>query len=145
MIEASNTEVTTTPGVTVRAFADEFDMSPQTVRDSIRAGNLRGVWLSQKLLQPHNCWTDCVSDNLTMTALIMDWIAAIEAAGGGTGEILTVDGITSDSLNIVDDGVIDLGSDRYTGNLIALWEFKDGSGAVARDTSGVAPAMDLRL
>jgi len=102
--------------------------------------------ISMKLLQPHNCWSDCQDDADEMTAAVVAWVSAIEAAGGGTGETLAVDGITSDTRNIVTHGEVEENGERYTNNIVALWEFKDGEGAtVAQDTSGVEPAMDLQL
>ena len=35
--------------------------------------------------------------------------------------------------------------ERYQDHLVAFFDFKEGTGAVARDTSGLAPAMDLQL
>ena len=43
------------------------------------------------------------------------------------------------------DGTVASGGNRYSGNMIALWEFKAGSGTIAFDTSGVEPAINLNL
>jgi len=53
-------------------------------------------------------------------------------------------GIQSSSLALA-DGVEDDGSQRYEDHVIALWEFKEGSGTTVFDVSGVAPAMDLTI
>jgi hypothetical protein len=43
------------------------------------------------------------------------------------------------------DGTVAAGGNRYDNNVIALYEFKTGSGTVAYDTSGVEPALNLTL
>lgn len=91
----------------------------------------------------HYCWTDCASDATVMLAEIVAWQLAIEAAGGTTGGV-DVSGLTSETRQIA-DGVEELGSDRFDTDIIARWDFKELTGTVALDTSGVAPAMDLDL
>jgi concanavalin A-like lectin/glucanase superfamily protein len=51
---------------------------------------------------------------------------------------------TSKALTLF-DGTVASGGNRYENNLIALYEFKSGSGGTAFDTSGVDPAADLTL
>ncbi len=84
----------------------------------------------------HNCWTDCASDATAMEAQI--------AAFAGTITPTTVDPdlVISKALNIT-DGVVASGGSRYEANVIALWEFKTGSGTTAFDTSGVEPGLHL--
>ncbi len=91
----------------------------------------------------HYCWTDCASDATVMLAEIVAWQMAIEAAGGTTGGV-DVAGLTSETRQ-VSDGVEELGSDRFDTDIIARWDFKELTGTVAFDTSGVAPLMDLDL
>ena len=43
------------------------------------------------------------------------------------------------------DGIVASGGNRYTANMIGLWEFKTGRGSVAYDTSGVEPALNLNI
>lgn len=89
----------------------------------------------------HNCWTDCVSDAQAMLDQIVAWIDLLDFEQGG---ITVEDGLTSGNLTLA-DGVEDEGQERYATNLIALYEFKEGSGGVARDTSGVEPAANLAI
>ncbi len=86
----------------------------------------------------HNCWSDCASDSNDMEAQI--------AAFAGTITPTTVDPslVISKALNIT-DGVVASGGSRYEANVIALWEFKTGSGTTAFDTSGVEPALHLNF
>ena len=43
------------------------------------------------------------------------------------------------------DGTVASGGNRHEANQIALWEFKEGQGTTAFDTSGVNPAINLTL
>jgi hypothetical protein len=89
----------------------------------------------------HHCWNDCAADGLVMAAAIQQWADDIDFGAGGVD---VGDTLASNSLTMA-GGIEDPGSERYTTNQIALWEFKEGSGPTAADTSGVAPAMDLTL
>ncbi len=88
----------------------------------------------------HHCWSDCMMDGAEMQAAIATWAQLVNFGSGGT----QVEGIVSSTLTF-DQGFEDEGQDRYRDNVIALFEFKEGEGGVARDTSGVPPAMDLDL
>ena len=43
------------------------------------------------------------------------------------------------------DGVVAAGANRYDTGVIAKWQFKEGTGTIANDTSGVDPALNLTL
>ncbi|MDX1509684.1 MAG: LamG domain-containing protein, partial [Woeseiaceae bacterium] len=87
----------------------------------------------------HNCWSgSCANDANTMEAAITNYANAI------TPTQVDPSLVTSKALRLV-DGTLASGGNRYENDLIALWEFKTGSGLVAYDTSGVAPALDLNL
>jgi hypothetical protein len=43
------------------------------------------------------------------------------------------------------DGTVASGGNRYDTGVIAKWQFKEGTGSVANDTSGVDPALNLTL
>jgi hypothetical protein len=89
----------------------------------------------------HYCWSDCVADAAQVQLAIEQWATLVNfGAGGGQN----VNGLVSENLTLA-DGFEDEGADRYSDDLIAFWDFKDGTGNVARDTSGVAPAIDLVL
>jgi len=91
----------------------------------------------------HFCWSDCAANASEMLTQILAWQAAIEAAGGTTGGV-DVNGLQSET-RMMSDGVEELGAERADTGTIARWEFKEETGTVAHDTSGVAPAMDLAL
>ena len=89
----------------------------------------------------HHCWSDCVTDGATMQAAIEQWATLVNFGAGG-GE--NVEGLVSENLTLA-DGFEDQGADRYKDNLIAFYDFKEGTGNIAHDTSGVMPAADLLL
>ncbi len=96
----------------------------------------------------HNCWSNCSTDAATMLAAIQGWQTAILNSGSYTPP--EVEGMettlltTSQGLELNQGQVISGGS-RVTQGLIALWEFQEGTGNVAGDSSGVAPQIDLVL
>ena len=88
--------------------------------------------------QFHNCWGDCPSDAAQM-------LAAIDAMADQI-PLTQIDPalLTSKALTLF-DGTIASGGNRYDNNVIAMYEFKTGSGLTAFDTSGIEPAMNLTL
>ena len=87
----------------------------------------------------HNCWSaDCQDDADDMEAAIVAFSDSIP--------LTEVDPllVLSKSLNL-GDGTVASGGKRHESNLIALYEFKTGSGDTAFDTSGVEPAINLAL
>jgi hypothetical protein len=91
----------------------------------------------------HFCWSDCSSNASEMLAAIVAWQDAIEAAGGTTGGV-DVNGLQSDT-RMMSNGTEEVGAERFDDGIIARWDFKEQTGNMAMDTSGVAPAMDLTL
>lgn len=91
----------------------------------------------------HFCWSNCADDANTMLVQIQAWQTAIESAGGSTAGVDVAE-LTSDTRTTL-DGVEEVGSDRADTGIIARWDFKELSGNVAYDTSGVPPAIDLTL
>ena len=91
----------------------------------------------------HFCWSDCATDSNTMLAAVQAWQLSIEAAGGSTGSV-DVANLTSETRTSL-DGFEEVGAERFDTGIIARWDFKDLTGNVALDTSGVAPAIDLTL
>lgn len=86
----------------------------------------------------HNCWSaSCTTDAQTMLTAIRAMATALPAPVSPPGTL-------SKALTLY-DGTVASGGNRYEANMIALYEFKTGSGNIAYDTSGVAPAADLEL
>lgn len=86
----------------------------------------------------HNCWSDCADNSDEIQAAIEAIAAQIPVSG--IDESLVV----SKALKLA-DGTVASGGNRYEASQIALWEFKEGSGSTAFDTSGVNPAINLTL
>jgi hypothetical protein len=108
--------------------------------------------LVQKVEGGHHCWdpavpvpgeSDCDTDANEILAAIVEWAEIIDFDGEGGG--VSLDETLASSSLTMGDGIEDVGVERYSGTLIALYEFKEGTGSVARDTSGVEPANDLEL
>jgi hypothetical protein len=91
----------------------------------------------------HHCWSNCMSDGMAMEAAIAAWALALQDSGGG-GPTQSTDALESRAMTLA-QGVEDAGEQRYSDGLIAFWDFKEGTGSIAHDTSGVAPAIDLEL
>ncbi len=91
--------------------------------------------------QSHNCWgnpPNCQADGATM-------LAAIQAFANGV-QVTPIDPtlIVSKALSLT-QGTVASGAGRYDVHDIAKWQFQEGSGVTAYDTSGVDPAMNLTL
>ncbi|MEJ1962492.1 MAG: LamG domain-containing protein [Gammaproteobacteria bacterium] len=86
----------------------------------------------------HNCWSDCAANSNTMEAAVKSFTDQIQ--------LTQIDPslITSKALTLY-DGTVAAGGNRFDTNVIALYEFKTGTGNVAYDTSGVEPALNLTL
>jgi hypothetical protein len=89
----------------------------------------------------HNCWgnpVDCAGSAATM-------LAAIQMFANGI-QVTPVDPtlIVSEAVTLL-QGTVASGANRYDAHDIAKWEFKEGTGTTAYDTSGVDPGMDLTL
>ena len=86
----------------------------------------------------HNCWGDCTSNGNEMEAAITafsDGVAPTEIDAAL---------VTSKALTLT-DGIISSAGGRHETNVIALYEFKTGSGNTVFDTSGIEPSLNLTL
>ena len=89
--------------------------------------------------ESHNCWTaSCAADAQRMEDAIAQFAGAILPTP------VDPNLVTSKALNLT-DGIVAAGGNRHESNLVALWEFKTGTGSTAYDTSGIDPAVDLTL
>jgi hypothetical protein len=88
----------------------------------------------------HNCWDgNCTSASLEMENAIKAFSDTID-----TDEVDPAL-VTSKALLLIEDGLVANAGGRFEDNIIALYEFKEGEGAIANDTSGIEPAMNLNL
>lgn len=86
----------------------------------------------------HNCWSNCASNADTMQAAITT------LSNGITLTRIDPALVTSKSLKLT-NGIVSSSGGRHDTNVIALYEFKTGSGNTVFDTSGVEPALNLTL
>ncbi|MGD8567816.1 MAG: LamG domain-containing protein [Gammaproteobacteria bacterium] len=94
----------------------------------------------------HNCWSDCDANAQEMLNAINDMKTAMEAiAPDPVVEGLQDPNNTTSQALALDQGQVVSGGTRVTSGLVALWEFKEGTGNVAHDSSGVSPLIDLVL
>jgi hypothetical protein len=91
--------------------------------------------------ESHNCWGNPVSCPDSAAQML----AQIQAfANQVTVTPIDPNLVVSKALSLT-QGTIASGEGRYDAHDIAKWEFKEGSGSTAYDTSGVDPAMNLTL
>lgn len=88
----------------------------------------------------HNCFNDCAADAQEM----LDAIRSLEA-GLADPESLPSEWVTSKAVVLERDGIIASGGGRVDTGAIAKWDFSEGSGLIAGDSSGVQPQMQLTL
>ncbi|MEZ5566537.1 MAG: LamG domain-containing protein [Gammaproteobacteria bacterium] len=86
----------------------------------------------------HNCWDNCAANAQTMENAIRTYAQQIPVTSVDQSLVL------SKALTLY-DGTVASGGSRYEAGQIALWEFKEGSGTTAFDTSGTQPAINLTL
>ena len=87
----------------------------------------------------HNCWdNDCAASAAEMQTAITDFANAIQPTQ------IDPDLVTSKALKLT-DGIISSAGGRHETNVIALYEFKTGSGNTVFDTSGIEPSLNLTL
>jgi hypothetical protein len=89
--------------------------------------------------ESHNCW------NVGCAASATAMLNAITAFANGI-PVTQVDPtlVVSKALTMY-DGTVASGGNRYESHMIARYFFKEGTGSVANDTSGVDPAVNLNL
>ena len=126
--------------------------SPKFAHDDLNQA-YRNIWDTQKvnlnqplssrvvqqLLGGHYCWGDCGENAEEMRAAIASWATLVGNNGGNNNQ----DAIASATQTLADGA--EGAAVRVEDAVIAKWEFQEGTGNVAMDTSGVAPAMNLEL
>ncbi|MEO7774724.1 MAG: LamG domain-containing protein [Steroidobacteraceae bacterium] len=89
--------------------------------------------------ESHNCWTSsCANDATTM----LNSVTAF--ANGIPLQVVDPALVISKALTLY-DGTVAAGGNRHDTNLVALYEFKTGTGSSVFDTSGVEPALNLSM
>ncbi len=121
-------------------FADEdVETAYQAVKTKINLDSPESSRLVLRLRDEfHNCWDNCTSNAQEMEDAIAAYAATIDVTSVDPALVI------SRALTMY-DGTVASGGSRYEAGQIALWEFKEGSGTTAFDTSGVQPAINLTL
>jgi hypothetical protein len=99
----------------------------------------RSQFVTKLKNERHNCWTDCSQAANEMLEAINAFVDGIEVSG--VDPTLTVN---SDAITLT-EGIVASSGGRHDSNVIALYQFKQGDGDTAYDTSGVSPALNLSL
>jgi len=91
----------------------------------------------------HNCWT---GSNATACGQDAEAMQSAIFALSGSISVNTVAAPTvfSNALTLP-EGIVASGGSRHEADVIALYEFKTGSGNIALDSSGVSPELNLTL
>ncbi|MEJ2087082.1 MAG: LamG domain-containing protein [Gammaproteobacteria bacterium] len=128
--------------------SDDMDVAWDAARSKIDLDNPANSRFVLRLRQEaHNCWNVCDDgdqdftdddDSGRMQAAITGLAAAIPIT------VIDPAMVTSMALGLP-NGIIAASGGRHERNVIALWEFKTGSGNQAYDTSGVEPSLNLTL
>jgi len=119
--------------------SSDVNVAYEAVRTKINLDNPAQSRLVLRLREEfHNCWSDCAANSNTMEAAITSM--------AGMVPVTQIDPalVVSKALTLY-DGTVASGGNRYDNNVIALYEFKTGSGTTAFDTSGVEPAANLTI
>jgi hypothetical protein len=102
--------------------------------------------LAVRVRELHNCWTtDCANDAFDMATEIRNFAGAISPVVVDPTLITSRALLFSDDCDTLGYCIVASGGNRYEANQIALWEFKDGSGATISEVSGVGTPINLEL
>ncbi len=88
----------------------------------------------------HNCGNDCMADAAEMLDAIKDLENAVSAPNA-----IPANWKTSKAMVLESDGILASGGGRVDTGAIAKWDFSEGEGVIAADSSGVEPRMNLTL
>ncbi len=95
--------------------------------------------------ESHNCWAQTAGSAVSCPNSSAIMLAAIQAfVDGILPTTLDPTLVLSKALTLY-DGTIASGGNRYETGMIARYQFKEGTGSIADDTSGVDPALNLTL
>ena len=134
-----HTEASSTPRAPYFAQSD-IDQAYEEVKTKIDLNNTANSRLHVRLNSEfHNCWSGtCANDAAEM-------LTAINTMAGNIPTASFDASLVASKVLKLTDGIIASGGSRHEANLIALYEFKTGTGSTAYDTSGIEPAINLSL
>jgi hypothetical protein len=91
----------------------------------------------------HNCWVAPGDSAVSCPKSAATMLAAIQAFAGAIAPTQVDPNLVISKALGMYDGTIASGNSRYDTGVIARWQFKEGTGSIANDTSGVDPALNL--
>ncbi len=94
---------------------------------------------------PNGMMTDAEYSTQQMTAAVMAFLDESVEPSGVVRTVVDTTAVRVSNAAYISDGVVASGGGRIDSNAIALYQFKEGVGSVAQDTSGVDPIMNLNL
>ncbi len=95
--------------------------------------------------ESHNCWITPGSSAVDCPGSAAAMLAQIQAFAAGITVTQVDASLTLSRALTMYEGTVASGGNRYEGGLMAKYQFKEGTGAVAFDTSGVEPALNLTV
>lgn len=138
-----HTSSSSTPQSPFFASADN-DTAYAAMLTKIDLANPANSRLVVRLQGSHNCWTPgtagCASNATQMENAIATFAGTISPSGS-----LPAGMIATPGQQLIPDGIIASGGGRYDSDVIAKWEFREGQGTIATDTSGVQPEIVLQV
>lgn len=100
----------------------------------------------QRMQENHNVWVHPTGAMSPSAYSVQEMRSAVSLFANAIQAVEVNPNLrVSQAVGIVDDGVVASSGGRIETNVIALYQFKEGVGAIAYDTSGVAPALNLNL
>ena len=95
--------------------------------------------------ESHNCWVPPGGTAVSCPQSAAAMLAAIQAFANGVPLTQVNPALVVSKAMMLTDGIVASGNNRYDTGEIAKWMFKEGTGTIANDTSGVDPALNLTL
>ncbi len=95
--------------------------------------------------ESHNCWATTPGSATDCPGSAQRMLDAIQAFADGIAPTQVDPALIISKALAMYDGVVAAGQNRYDAGIIAKYTFKEGSGAVADDTSGVDPVASLTI
>lgn len=127
--------------------SSNVDTAYNSARTLIDLNSASASRFVQRMQEGHNVWADPQGGMSPTQYSVQQMTAAVNAFLGMVPEPEPINPelLVSNAVSLFADGVIAASGGRVETDVIALYEFKEGAGAIAYDTSGVNPALDLNL
>ena len=90
----------------------------------------------------HQCWSNCASDATTMENAIAAFASPIAVSGVDSNLVFSMAQVLEGANG---DGILAASGGRHEADVIAKWEFLEGTGDTVADTSGIRPEIELTL